>query len=114
MEMQKIIQPVRPPTSAPDGGGETRNKRWRDVTLAEVHTMLQQVLALLQAPQPADRETELLSVGEIARRWSVSQRTVWRKIRSGQLPSTQIGVSRRARLSDVLRIEEEGNNRKEA
>ena len=45
--------------------------------------------------------SELLRIGEVAQRLKVSQMTVWRLTRRGQLPVVAIGRARRFRPEDV-------------
>ena len=51
------------------------------------------------------RTPYFLSVEQIAIRWNVSARTVWRMIRDGRLPSVQIGTLRRINETDVEKLE---------
>jgi len=51
------------------------------------------------------RTPYFLSVEQVATRWNVSARTVWRMVRDGRLPSTLIGSLRRIREEDVERFE---------
>ena len=48
---------------------------------------------------------QYIAVAEVARRWSVSSRSVWRMIKSQRLPSYVIGGFRRLRLADVEALE---------
>ena len=43
---------------------------------------------------------EFISVREIARRTSLTYETVWRYIKSGEIPSRKIGGARRVEVSD--------------
>ena len=45
--------------------------------------------------------SELLRIGEVAQRLKVSQMTVWRLTRRGQLPVVAIGRARRFRPEDI-------------
>ena len=51
------------------------------------------------------RTPYFLSIEQVATRWNVSSRTVWRMVRDGRLPSTMIGASRRIREEDVEKVE---------
>lgn len=51
------------------------------------------------------RTPYFLSVEQVATRWNVSTRTVWRMVRDRRLPSTQIGSLRRIREEDLEKIE---------
>lgn len=44
---------------------------------------------------------QLLSVGEVAERLSVSVRTVWRLIKSGSLRARKIGAATRVAVDDL-------------
>jgi excisionase family DNA binding protein len=57
----------------------------------------------LATPQaPADATDELLTRAEVARYLRVSDRTVSRLMRTGQLPASRIGRAVRIRQSDLL------------
>jgi len=51
------------------------------------------------------RTPYFLTVDQIATRWNMSARTVWRMVRDGRLPSRLIGSSRRVLEEDVERFE---------
>jgi excisionase family DNA binding protein len=51
------------------------------------------------------RKPYFLTVDQIAVRWNMSARTVWRMIREKRLPSRLIGSSRRVLEEDVERFE---------
>lgn len=55
-------------------------------------------------PAPADAPDELLTRAEVARYLRVSDRTVSRLIRTGQLPASRIGRAVRIRQSDLLHM----------
>jgi excisionase family DNA binding protein len=48
---------------------------------------------------------ELLTVREAAERFSVSEPTVWRYVRSGKLPAFRVGGTVRIRSADADRFE---------
>lgn len=49
--------------------------------------------------------TPMLTLGDIARRWNVHQRTVKRLIEDGELSAVRIGFQWRIRADEVLRYE---------
>ena len=51
------------------------------------------------------RKPYFLTVDQIATRWNVSARTVWRMVKDGRLPSRLIGSSRRVLEADVEQFE---------
>ncbi len=53
-------------------------------------------------------DDRLLTVNEVAESLRVSTMTVYRMLKSGQLPATRVGRSYRFRLSDVERYLEQG------
>ena len=54
---------------------------------------------------PSDR---LLTVAEVAEALRVSTMTIYRMVKSGQLPATRVGRSYRFRRADVQRYLEKG------
>ena len=56
------------------------------------------------ATTPADATDDLLTRAEVARYLRVSDRTVSRLIRKGQLPASRIGRAVRIRQSDLLEM----------
>lgn len=49
-----------------------------------------------------------LSIKQVAMRWQVAERTVWRFIKSGRLPSIKIGKCRRISEDAARKIEMSG------
>ncbi len=50
----------------------------------------------------------LFTVPEVARRWSVSERLIWRALSEGLLEPVKLGRATRIRVSDVDRVAREG------
>jgi len=48
-----------------------------------------------------------LSVRQVADRWNMSERTVWRFLKSRQLPAYRFGSARRILEADVKQFEDE-------
>jgi excisionase family DNA binding protein len=59
---------------------------------------LRQEIAQLRA----ERQAEVISMAEAARRLGVSARTVQRMVARGELPSVKVGAARRVRLDGVI------------
>lgn len=53
-------------------------------------------------------EKVLVSVPEVARRWSVSERMVWLAIQEGRLQKVKLGRATRIPMSEVERVAREG------
>lgn len=58
--------------------------------------------------QRSTEDKVLLTVPEVARRWSVSERLVWLAIQEGRLEKVKIGRATRVRAADVERVAREG------
>lgn len=58
------------------------------------------------APQSARRTPHFMTIEQVADRWQVSDRTVWRRLKDGQLRFHRIGGAVRIEQGDVEAFEE--------
>ena len=62
--------------------------------------------------QPADKAGQpsrryFLSVRQVADRWNLSERTVWRFLKLKQIPTYRFGAARRILEADIKKFEDE-------
>lgn len=69
---------------------------------AWVYTKAEPITRAAEPQAPADATDDLLTRTEVARYLRVSDRTVSRLVRKGQLPASRIGRTVRIRQSDLL------------
>lgn len=80
----------------------SRDEAWRDATLV---TILEMMTAL--AASAKERKVQYLTTKQVANRWQIGVRTVWRFISQGRLPVHKIGGMTRILEQDVVRFETE-------
>lgn len=73
------------------------------------HTSNRALKATSREPSPAGKlnplEDRLLTVPQVAERWSCSRQHVYNQLARGGLPSVTLGRSRRIRVTDVVAYE---------
>ena len=85
----------------------------------QVDDLEQHVAALLSAPVASNGDTlpdglreaasvdRMVTIAQAARRLGLSERTVERRVRSGEIPSVKIGGSRRIAQAELRRLQED-------
>jgi len=77
-------------------------QEWHDaVDHVREQTEAAERLRRMGAPTTTSTQRYFLTVRDVANRWNLSVRSIWRLIKSGELPSCQFGAARRVLEADV-------------